>query len=122
MIEHIIDFDRFNVPESYCRHCDYSEYEHDPCGTGDSESGYVCNVVNTFDCLFMQEHEIDLDAITDVVINDVYAEDAPKFESAYIASAKHLCEPIDKMRLDYINDNCREFVILTALNRLTERF
>ncbi len=118
MIEFTQTLAESDIPQDCCAVCDHSYYERDPAGTGDSPSGYVCDTDKESDCPFMAQFEIDVDKLTDVIVCDVSASDAPKFMDAWIESAEYLGEQLDVGRIDFINNDHHEIVAIYAAEKL----
>ncbi len=114
MIEYTQDLQDTDVPYSECKRCDYSEYVHDEYATGDSPSGYVCNVVDDKDCPYMAQFEIDVDKLTKVKVEDAFKADHPEYQDAFITYAEYYGDPLNEQKLDWLNNNHPELILKIA--------
>ena len=118
-IEYIKEWDDV-IDAEWCEKCQHGTLVRDPCGTGDSPDGYECNANGEEDCPIMEQYEIDADQLTNAVLADVYKEEANRFESAYIESAKYMGEPLNDEKLTYVNDQKQEIIGALAFESLLD--
>ena len=53
---------------------------------------------------------IDMDQLTNIKLVDVYIDERPKFESAYIESADYLMIPLNDEFIQWINENKQDVI------------
>jgi hypothetical protein len=61
-----------------------------------------------------------LKGLTEVVISDIDRQDYPDFCDSFLASAKNNGQELSEMELDYINENCLEWINEMALLQFAE--
>ena len=104
-IEFIISWQDADVPFEVCMKCQYGDYQIDPYGTGDSPPEVECNAYRETQCEWMEQYELDVTKLENIVLADVYKEDHPDYADAFIESADYRGEPLDELKLEWVNVN-----------------
>ena len=103
------------IEARYCEECRYGNYNDED---DNGYSGYACSAESKADCPIMEKYEIDADQLTNVKLEDVYREECPKFESAYLVSADYLMIPLNDEFITWINENRQDVISSMAWEQL----